>query len=113
MPVPPASPSMSTLVLYVLFAALSTAANLLAQELVVRLGAMLPLATHRHELRKVSLYGAFSVVTTLVFWLFEVSFWMLWRTDFAKYSGAVLGLAIGYAVKYFLDRRFVFAGSRA
>ena len=130
---------MSTLVLYVLFAALSTAANLLAQELVVRLGAMLPLAivagtaagfltkyvldkkwifydrytTHRHELRKVSLYGAFSVVTTLVFWLFEVSFWMLWRTDFAKYSGAVLGLAIGYAVKYFLDRRFVFAGSRA
>jgi putative flippase GtrA len=69
--------------------------------------------THRQELRKVTLYGAFSVATTLVFWLFEVAFWMAWRTDFAKYTGAVLGLAVGYAIKFVLDRTFVFQVGRA
>ena len=125
-----------TLVLYVLFAALSMAANLLTQEAVFRTApvAALPLAilagtaagfvmkyvldkkwvfadrytTHRDELRKVSLYGVFSGFTTLIFWAFEVAFWAIWGTDFAKYAGAVLGLAIGYAVKYRLDRTFVF-----
>jgi putative flippase GtrA len=62
----------------------------------------------RQELRKVILYGLFSVITTLVFWSFEVAFWTIWRTDAAKYAGAVLGLAIGYAAKYALDRTFVF-----
>jgi len=130
---------MATVILYVVFAAVSTAANLVAQELVFRATATLWLAivagtgagfvtkylldkkwifydrytTHRHELRKATLYGAFSIVTTLVFWLFEVTFWMAWRTDFAKYAGAVLGLAIGYAIKYVLDRTFVFRVGRA
>jgi hypothetical protein len=54
---------------------------------------------HRQELQKITLYGVFSVITTLVFWGFEVAFWVIWHTDFAKYAGAVLGLAIGYAAK--------------
>lgn len=125
-----------TIVLYVLFAGLSMMANLLTQEAVFRTApvAALPLAilagtaagfvvkyvldkkwvfsdrytTHGEELRKVSLYGVFSGFTTLIFWAFEVTFWAVWGTDFAKYAGAVLGLAIGYAVKYRLDRTFVF-----
>ena len=121
---------------YVLFAVVATVANLAAQEIVVRLAPVAPLAlsiaagtvvgfavkyvldkkwvfydrftSHRDEARKISLYGLFSVFTTLVFWGFEVTFWTIWRTDLAKYTGAVLGLAIGYAAKFVLDQTFVF-----
>ena len=127
---------MTILVRYVLFAVLATLVNLAAQELVIRLAPIAPLTTsilagtgagfavkyildkkwifydayttHRDEARKVTLYALFSVLTTLVFWGFEVSFWAIWRTDFAKYAGAVLGLAIGYAAKFALDQSFVF-----
>ena len=68
---------------------------------------------HGHEWRKVTLRGAFKVVTRLVFRLFEVGFWMGWRTDFTKDAGAVLGLAIGYAIAFVLDRTFVFKVGRA
>lgn len=133
------SSTMSTFLLYVVFAGVATVANLAAQELFLRMSGSLAVAilagtaagfatkyvldkkwvfsdrytTHRQELRKVTLYGAFSVATTLVFWLFEVAFWMAWRTDFAKYTGAVLGLAVGYAIKFVLDRTFVFKVGRA
>jgi putative flippase GtrA len=133
------SSTMSTFLLYVVFAGVATVANLAAQELFLRVSGSLAVAilagtvagfatkyvldkkwvfsdrytTHRQELRKVTLYGAFSVATTLVFWLFEVAFWMAWRTDFAKYTGAVLGLAVGYAIKFVLDRTFVFRVGRA
>jgi putative flippase GtrA len=128
--------AMTTFALYVLFAAVSMLANLVAQEAVVRTApiAALPLsilagtaagfavkylldkkwifedayAGARSEIRKVSLYGFFSVFTTLIFWAFEVAFLKIWGTDFAKYTGAVLGLSIGYAIKYLLDRTFVF-----
>ncbi|MBA4785874.1 GtrA family protein [Pseudorhizobium marinum] len=69
--------------------------------------------SHRSEARKVSLYGLFSVLTTVIFWSFEVAFWTLWGTTFAKYAGGALGLAIGYVSKYALDRRFVFRSERA
>ncbi|MCB5175734.1 GtrA family protein [Microvirga sp. SM9] len=121
---------------YVLFAVIATLANLVTQEAVIRVAPVAPLALsifmgtaigfvlkylldkkwvfddgfhgHRQEFQKITLYGAFSVLTTLVFWGFEVTFWMIWRTDFAKYTGAVLGLAIGYAAKFALDRTYVF-----
>ncbi len=60
------------------------------------------------EVRKLGLYGLFSVGTTLVFWSTELLFWSLWHTAQARYIGAALGLAIGYAAKYRLDRTFVF-----
>lgn len=130
---------MATFALYIAFAVVATIANLAAQEAFLRASGSLTVAilagtaagfatkylldkkwvfadrytTHSHELRKVTLYGAFSVVTTLVFWLFEVAFWMAWRTDLAKYTGAVLGLAVGYAIKFVLDRAFVFRVGRA
>jgi putative flippase GtrA len=58
--------------------------------------------------KKFSLYTAMGVVTTLIFWGFEATFWHVWRTDMMREIGAVIGLAIGYFVKYELDRRFVF-----
>lgn len=65
--------------------------------------------------RKFTLYTAMGLVTTAIFWGAETAFWLLWRTDAMREAGAVLGLAAGYAVKYRLDRRFVFApaGTRA
>ena len=123
-------------VLYILFAVVATAANLGTQEVVIRLAPFAPLTLsilagtiagfilkyvldkrfvfedafegHAREARKVVLYGAFSVVTTLIFWGSEVAFWAIWRTDAAKYAGAVIGLAVGYAAKFALDRTFVF-----
>jgi putative flippase GtrA len=126
---------------YIAFAVIATLANLGVQEIVIRLAPVAPLTLsilagtaagfalkyildkrfvfedgfdgHAREARKVALYGAFSVVTTLIFWGFEVGFWMVWGTDAAKYTGAVIGLAIGYAAKFALDRTFVFRERRA
>lgn len=57
-----------------------------------------------------SLYSLMGVVTTLIFWSVETAFWFAWGTHEARVAGALLGLGIGYFVKYQLDRRFVFAG---
>ena len=59
--------------------------------------------------RKFTLYTVMGVVTTAVFWGSETAFWLIWRTEAMREAGAVLGLAVGYATKYQLDRRFVFA----
>ena len=58
---------------------------------------------------KFSLYSAMGLVTTAIFWASETAFWMIGQTHTAREIGAVLGLAVGYVVKYQLDRRFVFA----
>lgn len=60
--------------------------------------------------RRFTLYTLMGVATTAIFWGVESAAWVIWRTDAAREAGAVLGLAIGYAVKYRLDRRFVFHG---
>ncbi|MEL6702576.1 MAG: GtrA family protein, partial [Pseudomonadota bacterium] len=46
--------------------------------------------------------------TTMIFWGTETAFWLIWDTDIMRELGAVIGLSIGYVVKYNLDRRFVF-----
>lgn len=55
-----------------------------------------------------SLYTLTGVGTTLLFWATETAFWLAWQTELAREAGAVLGLALGYTLKYRLDRRFVF-----
>ena len=62
--------------------------------------------------RKFTLYSLMGVATTLLFWAVETAFWLAWRTDAMRELGAVIGLAIGYTIKYRLDRRFVFAEVR-
>ena len=61
--------------------------------------------------KQFSLYTAMGIVTTMIFWGFEAGFWYVWRSDMMRELGAVIGLAIGYVVKYELDRRFVFTPS--
>lgn len=58
--------------------------------------------------QKFSLYTLMGVITTLIFWGTETLFWFTWQTHDARVAGALLGLGIGYFVKYQLDRRFVF-----
>ena len=62
--------------------------------------------------QKFLLYTAMGVVTTAIFWGAETAFWLLWETDFMREVGAVIGLGIGYVVKYNLDRRYVFTDGR-
>lgn len=129
--------SLGTLVvLYAAFAALATLANLGTQHLllgaplsaglgVAMIGGTLVGLVVKYVLdkrwifadtssgmrshgRKFTLYSSMGVVTTAIFWATETTFWLVWHTDAMRDAGAVLGLAVGYYVKYRLDRRFVF-----
>ena len=119
------------------FAVLATLANLLAQEISIRLYAdsyavvvamlMGTLAgwiskylldknyifdfktsSHRQDFKKFLSYGLTGVLTTVVFWSFELGFEFFFGTKSARYLGAVIGLSIGYGIKYHLDKHFVF-----
>jgi putative flippase GtrA len=59
--------------------------------------------------KRFSAYTLMGVVTTLIFWGTETAFWVIWQTHAMRELGAVIGLMIGYTVKYHLDRRFVFS----
>ncbi len=58
--------------------------------------------------KKFLLYSLMGVFTTFIFWGFEIGFDFVYEDENAKYLGAVIGLAIGYVVKYNLDKKFVF-----
>jgi putative flippase GtrA len=62
----------------------------------------------KNHSRKFSLYTAMGLITTAIFWGTETTFWLIWQTDMMRELGAILGLSVGYVVKYNLDRRFVF-----
>lgn len=59
-------------------------------------------------------YALTGLVTTAIFWGLELGFLALFDTQAARYAGGALGLAIGYWLKYQLDKRLVFgrAGRR-
>ncbi len=59
------------------------------------------------------LYTVMGLVTTALFWATETAFWMIWRTDAMRELGAVLGLSVGYVVKYKLDSKYVFTRTEA
>lgn len=58
--------------------------------------------------KKFFLYSLMGVFTTFIFWAFEIGFDYMYESENAKYVGGVLGLSIGYVVKYFLDKKYVF-----
>ena len=62
----------------------------------------------KDDVRKFTLYSLMGVFTTIIFWGTEIAFDALSQDPNAKYLGAVIGLSIGYIIKYFLDKRFVF-----
>jgi putative flippase GtrA len=62
--------------------------------------------------QKFTLYTVMGIITTLIFWGTETAFWTIWQTSLMRELGAILGLCIGYVVKYNLDRRYVFTDTR-
>ncbi len=58
--------------------------------------------------RQLLFYSLLAVITTLVFWGFEIGFRFLFSFPYADITGGLIGLIIGYTIKYYLDRRFIF-----
>ncbi len=65
--------------------------------------------TAQKEIAGIGLYTLFSVFTTLLFWAVQLSFKVYFQLE---YIGLILGLAVGYTLKFFLDKYFVFAGEK-
>jgi putative flippase GtrA len=61
-----------------------------------------------HDTKTFAMYVFMGVFTTAIFWGFEYAFEFLFKTKELRYLGGVIGLGIGYLVKYRLDKKFVF-----
>tara|TARA_X000000950_G_scaffold189790_1_gene229393 strand:- start:4693 stop:5121 length:429 start_codon:yes stop_codon:yes gene_type:complete len=64
-----------------------------------------------HDGKLFIFYSAMGVITTLIFWGTEYAFHLIYDTDFMRYLGGVIGLSIGFYVKYQLDKKYVFVNS--
>jgi putative flippase GtrA len=122
---------------YILFAILATLSNILSQDLAGRLywgvcelyfsmfwGTLVGLVIKyvldkryifsyqtrniMEDSQKFVLYSIMGIITTCIFWGVELGFDFVFGTKSMRYTGAVIGLAIGYLIKYRLDKRFVF-----
>ncbi len=123
--------------IYAILALIATAANIGAQDLVVRsysgaFDVLLSVAVGTgvglvvkyildkryifrfrtrnavHDGQTFALYTLMGLVTTVIFWGFEFGFHHLFESKQMRYFGGVIGLAIGYLIKYRLDKRYVF-----
>lgn len=128
---------LAIVVLYIVFASLSTAINIGSQmlsmgiykglysvEISILVGTAtgLPLryllekryifsfksSDIRHDGQLFVIYSSMGVLTTAIFWLTEYAFHLLFAEDFMRYVGGVIGLGIGFYVKYRLDKKYVF-----
>lgn len=59
------------------------------------------------------LYTLTGQATTLLFWVIEYGFHLFFASASMRYLGGVLGLVLGYWLKYHLDARWVFDQSEA
>ena len=53
-------------------------------------------------------YSAMGLITTVIFWGTEYAFHHIYETEFMRYLGGVIGLAVGFYIKYQLDKKYVF-----
>jgi len=58
--------------------------------------------------RKFTAYACMGLFTTFIFWGTEIGFDLYFEFEQAKYLGGALGLIAGYALKYRLDKKWVF-----
>lgn len=61
-----------------------------------------------HDSKTFTLYCLMGLFTTAIFWAFELGFQNFYETKEMRYLGGVIGLAIGYLIKYQLDKKYVF-----
>jgi putative flippase GtrA len=129
--------AVSIALLYTLFAVFSTAINIGSQMLsicvykgrfaveisiLVGTAAGLPLRYYlekryifafnsknlTHDGKLFVLYSSLGVITTAIFWASEYAFHLIYDTEVMRYVGGVIGLSIGFYVKYQLDKKYVF-----
>ncbi|MGF6371315.1 hypothetical protein OKW40_004065 [Paraburkholderia sp. RAU6.4a] len=62
-----------------------------------------------HGIKSFILYTVMGLATTAIFWGFEFGADAIYHSEPVRFSGGVIGLVIGYLIKYRLDKRFVFA----
>ncbi len=127
----------SVVLKYAIFAAVSTAVNLFAQWIISQivpgpLGVYSGMLTGtaagllvkyildkkyifyyrtdsvKKDIRKFIIYTLMGIITTAVFWGLEYTFYVLFANENLRFIGAVIGLSLGYIIKYLLDRKFVF-----
>lgn len=58
--------------------------------------------------RKFVMYALFGVLTTAMFWGVELAFHYAFQTAIMTNVGAIVGLTLGYVIKYNLDKHFTF-----
>ena len=134
--------SVKLAITYVILALIGTAANIGAQDLVIRgyggafdvlssvvvgtgVGLVVKYVLDKryifrfrardaaHDGRTFALYTLMGLATTMVFWGFEFAFHHIFATKEMRYLGGIIGLALGYLGKYHLDKRFVFRAEKA
>ena len=64
-----------------------------------------------NDSKLLALYSLMGVITTFIFWGFEFAFHKVFEAEYFRYIGALLGLSIGFYIKYRLDKKFVFVNS--
>jgi putative flippase GtrA len=64
-----------------------------------------------HDGKLFVFYSAMGVITTLIFWGTEYAFHLVYDTDLMRYLGGIIGLSIGFYIKYQLDKKYVFVNS--
>ena len=54
------------------------------------------------------LYSFFGLFTTSIFWITELFFWITTKDQVMRELGAIIGLTIGYILKYHIDKKYIF-----
>lgn len=127
--------------LYIIFAIIATIANLLTQRLILSnnnsfltysiaicsgtlIGLLIKFFLDKRwiffdksfgivsQARTFGIYSSMGIFTTIIFWVTETIFWLIWKDEIMREVGALLGLSIGYLIKYKLDLHFVFNKGR-
>ena len=62
----------------------------------------------KEDLATFFLYTCAGIFTTFVFIVFEMTFYYFFDFEGAQYVGGAIGLSLGYTLKYFLDKKYVF-----
>ena len=133
---------MQTTILYILFAIAATVANIASQDFSLRVydgpfyitvsvfigtavGLVLKYVLDKRYIFKYyakslaqntktfTLYTFTGIFTTAIFWGLEFGFEWIFSDKLMRYLGGIIGLAIGYFIKYHLDKRFIFTQDAA
>ncbi len=59
-------------------------------------------------IKQLIIYGLLALITTAIFWSFEFTFKLVFDFKNSEFVGGIIGLSIGYTVKFLLDKKFVF-----